>query len=141
VSWYAPEAQRTVKTEETSFDPATGERRRRTISLVEYMSETVQSSAVVGATARLANRAALTGDAVYEQACVACHGAGVAGAPRFGDKGAWAARIAQGMEVLYAHAIRGYQGTSGYMPPKGGRTDLTDESIVNAVDYIVAAGQ
>jgi cytochrome c5 len=83
----------------------------------------------------------LTGEQVYNQACVACHGAGVAGAPKLGDKAAWAPRIAQGMDTLHAHALQGYQGKAGYMPPKGGRTDLSDQSILNGVDYIVAAGK
>ena len=85
--------------------------------------------------------AELTGEQVYNQACVACHGAGVAGAPKLGDKAAWAPRIAQGMDTLQAHALQGYQGKAGYMPPKGGRTDLSDQSILNGVDYIIAAGK
>jgi cytochrome c5 len=83
----------------------------------------------------------LTGEQIYNQACVACHGAGVAGAPKFGDKAAWAPRIAQGMDTLHKHALQGFQGKAGYMPPKGGRTDLSDQSILNGVDYIVAAGK
>ena len=82
----------------------------------------------------------LTGEQIYNQACVACHGAGVAGAPKFGDKAAWAPRIAQGMDTLHKHALQGYQGKAGYMPPKGGRTDLSDQSVMNGVDYIGAAG-
>jgi cytochrome c5 len=78
------------------------------------------------------------GEEVYDQACVACHGAGIAGAPKIADKGAWASRIAQGMDTLHKHAIEGYTGKSGVMPPKGGRTDLSDQSIINAVDYMVA---
>jgi len=83
----------------------------------------------------------LTGEQVYNQACVACHGAGVAGAPKLGDKAAWAPRIAQGMDTLHKHALQGFQGKAGYMPPKGGRTDLSDQSVMNGVDYIVAAGK
>jgi cytochrome c5 len=83
----------------------------------------------------------LTGEQIYNQACVACHGAGVAGAPKFGDKAAWAPRIAQGMDTLHKHALQGFQGKAGYMPPKGGRTDLSDQSVLNGVDYIVAAGK
>jgi cytochrome c5 len=83
----------------------------------------------------------LTGEQIYDQACVACHGAGVAGAPKLGDKAAWAPRIAQGMDTLHKHALQGYQGKAGYMPPKGGRTDLSDQSVMNGVDYIVAAGK
>jgi cytochrome c5 len=80
----------------------------------------------------------LGGEEVYNQACVACHGAGVAGAPKFGDAGAWASRVAQGNDTLYKHALEGFQGKGGYMPPKGGRADLSDQSIMNAVDYLVA---
>jgi cytochrome c5 len=83
----------------------------------------------------------LGGEQVYSQACVACHGAGIAGAPKYGDKAAWSARIAQGADTLHKHAIGGYQGKGGFMPPKGGRTDLSDQSVINAVDYMVAAAQ
>jgi cytochrome c5 len=83
----------------------------------------------------------LGGEEVYNQACVACHGAGIAGAPKHGDKAAWAARIAQGADTLHKHAIEGYQGKAGFMPAKGGRTDLSDQSVINAVDYMVAAAQ
>jgi cytochrome c5 len=83
----------------------------------------------------------LPGETVYNQACVACHGVGIAGAPKLGDVAAWAPRIAQGADTLHTHALQGYQGKAGYMPPKGGRTDLSDQSVINAVDYIVAASQ
>jgi len=83
----------------------------------------------------------LPGETVYNQACVACHGAGIAGAPKFGDAAAWAPRIAQGPDTLHTHAIQGFQGKAGYMPPKGGRTDLSDQSVINAVDYIVAGSK
>jgi cytochrome c5 len=81
--------------------------------------------------------ATLSGPQVYNQACIACHGAGVAGAPVVGDASAWTARIAKGMETLYDHSINGFQGEAGYMPPKGGRTDLSDEEVMAAVDYMV----
>lgn len=74
---------------------------------------------------------------VYEVACAACHGQGIAGAPKAGDKAAWAPRIAQGMDTLYQHAIQGYQGEAGVMPAKGGRTDLPDELVRAGVDYMV----
>ena len=70
-----------------------------------------------------------------------CHGAAVAGAPKTGDKAAWAPRIAQGVDTLHKHALEGYQGKAGYMPPKGGRTDLSDQSVINAVDYMVSLAQ
>jgi cytochrome c5 len=80
----------------------------------------------------------LSGEDVYHQACVACHDAGVAGAPKFGDQAAWAPRIAAGADTLHKHALGGFQGKNGFMPPKGGRTDLSDQSIINAVDYMVS---
>lgn len=80
------------------------------------------------------------GKSVYETACVACHGAGIAGAPKFGDKAAWAPRIAQGKATLHKHAIEGYQGSAGFMPAKGGRTDLSDDAVEAAVDYMTSQG-
>lgn len=78
------------------------------------------------------------GNEVYEGACKACHGVGLAGAPKSGDKGAWAPRIAKGKATLYDHAIKGFNGQAGVMPPKGGRTDLSDDLIKQAVDHMVA---
>src|SRR5215510_9142684 len=60
------------------------------------------------------------GTEAYETACQACHGQGIAGAPKVGDKGAWGPRIAQGKDTLYKHALNGFSGKSGIMPPKGG---------------------
>jgi cytochrome c5 len=85
--------------------------------------------------------AVLTGQQVYNTTCIACHAAGVAGAPKFGDKGAWAPRLGQGLAVLHKHALEGFQGKAGVMPPKGGRVDLADQSIVNAVDYMANAAK
>lgn len=79
-----------------------------------------------------------TGKKAYDTACFACHGAGIAGAPKFGDKAAWSARIGQGSSVLYDHAIKGFQGKAGVMPPKGGSA-LPDADVKAAVDYMVAA--
>jgi cytochrome c5 len=78
-----------------------------------------------------------TGEALFQQTCSACHGAGIAGAPKAGDKAAWAARISKGMPTLYDHAEHGFQGTAGVMPAKGGRTDAPDELVKQAVDYMV----
>jgi cytochrome c5 len=76
------------------------------------------------------------GKAVFDSACAACHGTGIAGAPRVGDKAAWAPRIAQGTATLEKHAIEGYQGSAGVMPPKGGRTDLPNDAVRAAVEYL-----
>jgi len=78
------------------------------------------------------------GQAVFTQTCVVCHGAGVAGAPQVGDKADWGPRIAQGKDVLYQHALAGYTGKKGVMPPKGGNTALPDADVKSAVDYMVA---
>jgi cytochrome c5 len=77
------------------------------------------------------------GTAAYETACQACHGAGIAGAPKVGDKAAWGPRIAQGKETLYNHALHGFNGKTGVMPAKGGRADWPDDLIKQAVDHIV----
>jgi cytochrome c5 len=81
------------------------------------------------------------GKKVFDGTCNVCHGAGIAGAPKFGDKAAWAPRIAQGVNILYTHAIGGLQGKSGVMPPKGGNLALSDADIKAAVDYMVAAAK
>jgi cytochrome c5 len=79
-----------------------------------------------------------TGAQVYNEACVACHGNGIGGAPKLGDTGAWGARIAQGLPVIQGHALEGYTGAQGYMPPKGGRLDMSDEETLGAVDYMLS---
>jgi cytochrome c5 len=78
-----------------------------------------------------------SGDETFQQVCSACHGAGIAGAPKAGDKSAWGPRIAKGKEVLYDHALKGFQGSSGVMPAKGGRADLSDDLVKAAVDQMV----
>jgi cytochrome c5 len=75
------------------------------------------------------------GKRVYDSACFACHATGAAGAPKLGDPAAWAARIAQGRDVLFANSING----KGAMPPKGGRVDLPDDAIKAAVVYMLDA--
>jgi len=85
--------------------------------------------------------AALSGPQVYNNACLACHGAGIGGAPVLGDADTWAPRIAQGMDVLKKHAIEGFQGSAGYMPAKGGRVDLSDEEVASAVEYMASESQ
>lgn len=81
------------------------------------------------------------GKATYDAVCFVCHTPGAAGAPKFGDKAAWAPRIEKGIEVLHGSAINGFMGSAGMMPPKGGRPDLADEDIKAAVDYMVGAAK
>ena len=85
--------------------------------------------------------AAVDGQKVYQSACIACHGAGVAGAPMVGNAATWADRIAAGNDSLYANAINGLVGSSGVMPAKGGNTTLSDAEVKAAVDHMVSQSQ
>ncbi|HUF82694.1 MAG TPA: c-type cytochrome [Burkholderiales bacterium] len=73
------------------------------------------------------------GKSVYDSACMVCHAAGVAGAPKTGDKAAWAPRLKSGMDTLYTSSIKG----KNAMPPKGGNLSLADADVKAAVDYMV----
>ncbi|MDP3874851.1 MAG: c-type cytochrome [Methyloversatilis sp.] len=79
--------------------------------------------------------AGIDGQAVYNKACAACHAMGVAGAPKFGDKGQWSARLATGLDSMVANAIKG----KGAMPAKGGNVTLKDAEVKAAVEVMVAA--
>ncbi|MGZ3184218.1 MAG: c-type cytochrome [Telluria sp.] len=92
------------------------------------------------AAAAPAKVAADAGKKLFESTCQACHGAGIAGAPKFGDKAAWAPRIKQGMPTLYEHALKGFQGKAGMMPAKGG-SSASDADVKAAVDYMAAAAK
>lgn len=72
------------------------------------------------------------GKSIYDASCAACHGAGIAGAPKAGDKAAWAPRLKAGRDVMYASVIKG----KGVMPPKGGNAALSDADVKAAVDYL-----
>jgi cytochrome c5 len=76
--------------------------------------------------------AAADGKAVYDKVCFACHASGVAGAPKLGDKAAWAPRIKQGLNGLLASATKG----KGSMPPKGGDVSLSDDELSRAIVYM-----
>jgi cytochrome c5 len=103
---------------------------------VVLTGEAVAAEATTAAAPAPVN-APLSGPQVFNQACNACHGGGIGGAPKSGDKAAWAARIAQGNSTLYKHALEGFQGAAGFMPPKGGWVNLSDAEITAAVDYMV----
>ncbi|WP_420477003.1 c-type cytochrome [Noviherbaspirillum sp. ST9] len=77
---------------------------------------------------------AADGKAVYDATCAACHATGAAGAPKLGDKAAWAPRIATGNAALNAAALKG----KGVMPAKGGNSGLSDADVTAAVAYMVA---
>jgi cytochrome c5 len=75
-----------------------------------------------------------SGEDVYKASCVACHDAGIGGAPKFGDKGQWKPRLAKGVDTLHTNAITGINA----MPPKGTCMSCSDDEIKAAVDYILA---
>lgn len=80
---------------------------------------------------------AAAGKAVYDANCTTCHKLGIMGAPKLGDKAAWAPRIAQGEAMLVSKSIKGFKGAKGMMPPKGGNVKLTDLQVGNATAYMV----
>jgi len=82
-----------------------------------------------------APRVLKAGAEVYTAACAACHTAGAAGSPKFGDAGAWSKRLAQGYDTLVSHAVKGIRG----MPAKGGNPDLDDIEVARAVVHMANA--
>lgn len=96
------------------------------------MEERISPVAQVDVVAVDAVKVTLSGDVVYQQNCLACHASGAMGAPIFGDKAAWAPRIAQGYETLLKHAIEGIR----MMPARGGNANLSDAEVANAVAYM-----
>ena len=110
-----------------------------------YSGETGRAAALaaqkqVAATAASAQAYGGTtdGKTIFDNLCHTCHAAGIAGAPKVGDKAAWGPRISQGADSLNAHAINGYQGKSGVMPAKGGNPALTEEQVKAAVSWMIA---
>ena len=134
--------QKTYKEDTAEYKAAVAER-IRPVGQVYLPGEEAQASApkikTVEEPAPVA--AAMSGPQVYNSACLACHGAGVAGAPILGNQEQWAPRIAQGLDVMIGHAINGFGGAVGYMPAKGGRMDLSDEEVAAAVEYMVSEVQ
>ena len=77
------------------------------------------------------------GQKTYQTRCQACHASGAAGAPKFGDKAAWAPRIATGIDAMLAVAIKG----KGAMPPKGACASCSDDDLKAAIEYMVSQSQ
>lgn len=90
------------------------------------------ATAAAAAAAPAPGAAPRSGDQVYQQVCAGCHGAGVMGAPKFGDKAAWAPRIAQGAATLEQHALQGFKA----MPAKGGCAACSDDEIKAAIKHM-----
>lgn len=78
------------------------------------------------------------GEHTYKGTCAMCHGTGAGGAPMFKSAAEWGPRIAQGKETLYEHALKGFTGSKGTMPPKGGNASLSDDDVKAGVDYMVS---
>ena len=102
----------------------------------QWVSEQKSMQAAVAGGAVAATEQA-DGKATYVQICQACHAAGLAGAPKTGDKAAWAPRIARGEAVLMQNALKGIR----MMPPKGGNPGLSDQQVRAAVAYMVAGSK
>jgi cytochrome c5 len=132
-----------VYTTDTAEYKAAVAERIRPVGQVYLPGEEKQSSAPVVETVDEPEPVAteMSGPQVYNSACIACHGAGVAGAPIPGNEEQWAPRVAQGLDVLKDHAINGYTGSIGYMPAKGGRTDLSDDEVAGAVEYMIGEAE
>ena len=81
------------------------------------------------------------GQGVYMNFCASCHASGVAGAPKVGDQKAWRDRIGKGSAAMINNAIKGFQGTNGFMPAKGGNSALTDEEVSSAVMYMLESSK
>jgi cytochrome c5 len=108
-------------------------------AVVEKTDEVVAAVSSVTATEGNSNK---EGETIFKASCNACHGSGVAGSPKLGDKADWDARIAQGKAVLVEHAIKGFRGKEGfYMPAKGGSPHLSDEQIAKVVEYMISKVQ
>lgn len=99
--------------------------------------ETKASAATATASAEPAAGGAIDGKAIYQSTCFACHGTGAAGAPKAGDKSAWAPHLAKGLSTLHQHALHGFTGKAGMMPAKGGNPALSDAQVEAAVNYMV----
>lgn len=95
------------------------------------------AAAAAAATAQVAYGGTLDGAVINQNLCAGCHGSGAGGAPKL-ERAAWAARIAQGADILHRHAIEGFTGSAGMMPAKGGNPALTDEQVIATVDWMVA---
>ena len=78
------------------------------------------------------------GEGVFKKTCAMCHQTGAAGAPMVGNKADWGPRIAQGKDTLYKHALEGFNGNKGAMPPKGANPSLTNDEVKAGVDYMVS---
>ncbi len=97
-----------------------------------------QEAAAKAAAAQVAYGGTTDGKTIYGNLCHSCHDTGAGGAPKMSDKADWAPRVAAGLDTLVKHAIDGYTGKTGVMPPRGGNPSLNDEQVKATVDWIVS---
>ena len=102
-----------------------------------YTAKDLEGIATAAAAPAAASSGPRDGETVFKSTCFACHDTGAAGAPKRGDKSAWAPRIAQGIDTLKKHALEGFTGEAGMMPPRGTCAACSDEEIENAVHFII----
>lgn len=120
-----------IQTRVVDNSPEAIERRLQPPGLPQlHVKEVVATAAVASAGAGLG----LSGEQIYTQYCTVCHAAGVAGAPKLGDKAAWKPRIDQGIDVLLQHAIHGLNA----MPPKGTCTQCSDSDLKAAIEHMIS---
>ena len=93
--------------------------------------------ASMGSTAMAAKYNVAAGKKVYDVSCSSCHKTGMMGAPKLGDKAAWASRMSQGVDKMASKSVAGFKGAKGMMPAKGGNLKLTNAEVGNAVAYMV----
>ncbi|HXZ52687.1 MAG TPA: c-type cytochrome [Burkholderiales bacterium] len=117
-----------------AMTPAAVAQRIQPVGSVSFSAPAGSPAAPAAAPGALAKAGPPDGKKIYEGTCVACHGTGAAGAPKFGDKAAWAPRIATGMDTLLNVALHG----KGAMPPKGGNASLSDADMRAAIEYMVS---
>ncbi|MEE4110333.1 MAG: c-type cytochrome [Halieaceae bacterium] len=130
----APAAKPAAAADSEQADNAGEQQTEVAMAPADDTAEAVDAASTTGP-----ETAAIDGEAIYNQACVACHASGVGGAPVVGDVDSWSPRIAKGIEALHNSGINGIAGTA--MMAKGGRADLSDQQIMAAVDYMVGASQ
>lgn len=120
-----------------AMDPMVGsgvDERLKPVGQVRVAGGSEATAPAAAPAAAAASGEAASGEAIYAKACVVCHLGGAAGAPKLGDKGAWKARVAQGMDALLTTAING----KGAMPPRGTCGTCSDADLRAAIEYMVS---